>query len=129
MDACLRGSSLLAFVRHDPPSGTVFLWYGSIASIPDGYILCNGANGTPDLRDRFVVGAGSTYAVGDTGGGNHQHSIDSQVMDLADPGADVNDDGPFGDFAPFTQGHNHGGTTGEQLNLIPYLSLCYIMKS
>jgi hypothetical protein len=31
-------------------------------------LLCNGANGTPDLRDRFVVGAGNTYSVGVTGG-------------------------------------------------------------
>jgi len=45
------------------PSGGIFLWSGSIGSIPAGYVLCNGSNGTPDLRNRFVVGAGSTYAV------------------------------------------------------------------
>jgi hypothetical protein len=50
------------------PSGGIFLWSGSIGSIPAGYVLCNGTNGTPDLRDRFVVGAGSTYAVNATGG-------------------------------------------------------------
>lgn len=46
------------------PTGTIALWSGSIASIPTGWALCDGTNGTPNLRDRFVVGAGGTYAVG-----------------------------------------------------------------
>jgi len=50
------------------PSGVIVLWSGSIGSIPAGWYLCNGNNGTPDLRDRFIVGAGSTYAVDATGG-------------------------------------------------------------
>jgi microcystin-dependent protein len=50
------------------PPGGIILWSGSLASVPSGWYLCNGANGTPDLRDRFVVGAGNTYAVGNTGG-------------------------------------------------------------
>jgi hypothetical protein len=40
------------------PSGGILLWSGSIGSIPAGYVFCNGNNGTPDLRDRFIVGAG-----------------------------------------------------------------------
>lgn len=39
------------------PTGAVLIWSGSIASIPSGYQLCNGTNSTPDLRNRFVVGA------------------------------------------------------------------------
>jgi microcystin-dependent protein len=50
------------------PSGGIIMWSGSIASIPLGWLLCNGSSGTPDLRDRFIVGAGSTYAVNATGG-------------------------------------------------------------
>jgi hypothetical protein len=50
------------------PSGGIIMWSGSVASIPSGWVLCNGSNGTPDLRNRFVVGAGSTYAVDATGG-------------------------------------------------------------
>jgi len=50
------------------PSGGIILWSGSIVSIPTGWLLCVGTSGTPDLRDRFVVGAGSTYAVAATGG-------------------------------------------------------------
>lgn len=50
------------------PSGSIIPWYGNIADIPDGFALCNGSNGTPDLRDRFIVGAGSSYALRATGG-------------------------------------------------------------
>jgi hypothetical protein len=57
-----------AFVRDIIPTGIISLWYGSVASVPSGWYLCDGNNGTPDLRDRFIVGAGSTYAVAATGG-------------------------------------------------------------
>jgi microcystin-dependent protein len=50
------------------PSGGIIIWSGSAAAIPAGWLLCDGTNSTPNLRDRFVVGAGSTYAVGATGG-------------------------------------------------------------
>ena len=49
-------------------SGMIMMWSGSIATIPTGWLLCNGSNSTPDLRDRMVIGAGSTYAVAATGG-------------------------------------------------------------
>lgn len=48
--------------------GIVVMWSGSIETIPSGWSLCDGTNGTPDLRDRFIVGAGSSYSVDDTGG-------------------------------------------------------------
>lgn len=44
------------------------MWSGASTAIPTGWLLCNGSNNTPDLRDRFIVGAGSSYSVGDTGG-------------------------------------------------------------
>ena len=50
------------------PAGGIIIWSGAIANIPTGWLLCNGANGTPDLRDKFVIGAGTTYAVAATGG-------------------------------------------------------------
>ena len=50
------------------PAGTILPWYGDKANIPNGFVLCNGQNGTPDLRDRFLVGAGSAYSLGAKGG-------------------------------------------------------------
>jgi microcystin-dependent protein len=48
--------------------GAIVMWSGSTLDIPQGWKLCNGLNGTPDLRNRFIVGAGNLYNVGDTGG-------------------------------------------------------------
>ena len=68
------------------PKGTILPWYGKSSDIPDGFALCDGTKGTPDLRNRFLVGAGSNYSLGDTGGedrvtltgtqiGNHYHYV------------------------------------------------------
>ena len=54
------------------PSGVILLWSGAANAIPSGWVLCNGSNSTPDLRNRFVLGAGSSYSVGDTGGNESQ---------------------------------------------------------
>jgi microcystin-dependent protein len=48
--------------------GSIMMWSGAIVDIPTGWQLCDGTGNSPDLRDRFVVGSGSTYAVGTTGG-------------------------------------------------------------
>ena len=45
------------------PKGGIIMWSGATTAIPQGWALCDGTNGTPNLRDRFIVGAGSTYAV------------------------------------------------------------------
>jgi microcystin-dependent protein len=50
------------------PAGLISMWSGSIGSIPSGWYLCDGSNGTPNLTDRFIIGAGSSYAVNGTGG-------------------------------------------------------------
>jgi len=50
------------------PAGSVILWSGSISDIPDGWTLCDGTDGAPDLTNRFVVGAGDEYDVDETGG-------------------------------------------------------------
>ena len=61
------------------PAGVILLWSGSIGSIPSGWNLCDGTNGTPDLRNRFVVAAGDTYAVGATGGADSVTLDASQI--------------------------------------------------
>jgi len=89
-------------------TGMIMLWSGSVASIPSGWALCNGSNGTPDLRNRFVVGAGSTYAVNATGGSadaivvSHTHTATStSTSTVTDPGHvhtfSGNTTGPGGD--------------------------------
>lgn len=60
------------------PQGAIILWHGAINAIPNGYVLCDGANGTPDLRDKFVRGAADeAEKFPHTAGGNitHQHFI------------------------------------------------------
>ena len=70
------------------PKGTILPWYGSSDSVPKGYALCDGQNGTPDLRGRFLVGVdGSTYKLGSKGGEEkHQlvgAELPSQSVDFA----------------------------------------------
>jgi len=72
-------------------TGMILLWSGSTGSIPAGFYLCNGSNGTPDLRDRFIVGAGGSYSVAQTGGSadsivvSHNHTATS-TSTVTDPG-------------------------------------------
>jgi len=61
------------------PSGVIMLWSGAANAIPTGFVLCNGQNGTPNLIDRFVVGAASVYSVGDTGG-SATHTLTASEM-------------------------------------------------
>ncbi len=51
------------------PKGFIGMWSGAASAIPKGWALCDGKSGRPDLRNRFVIGAGSSYKVGATGGG------------------------------------------------------------
>ena len=50
------------------PIGGIIIWSGAANAIPTYWSLCNGSNGTPNLTDKFVIGAGNTYGVGNTGG-------------------------------------------------------------
>ena len=51
------------------PVGLIVMWSGSVGTIPAGWALCNGSNGTPDLRDKFILGAGGATPPGTAGGG------------------------------------------------------------
>lgn len=128
------------------PQGSIIPWYGSIGNIPNGFALCDGTNGTPDLRDRFLVGAGNMYILGNTGGENfHQltvaempsHQHDSGWGESASQGSvfgisdymkdrrigadqhDFNNSGALTSFAGGNQPHE---------NRPPYYALYYIMK-
>ena len=66
----LFAQAVNAAVGQAAPRGVIVMWSGATNAVPAGWVLCNGANGTPDLRDRFIVGAGKTYSVGAMGGKN-----------------------------------------------------------
>ena len=61
------------------PSGGIILWSGAANAIPSGWYLCDGNNGTPNLKNRFVVGAGDSYNVGVTGGFDSVSLFESQI--------------------------------------------------
>jgi hypothetical protein len=141
------------------PSGGIIIWSGSVASVPSGWYLCNGSNGTPDLRDRFVVGAGSTYSVAATGGSanaivvSHNHTATSTVTDPSHahntyPGNGTVNIGTYVAGAEVRGGtivYNStetavtgitvgttvasSGSSGTNANLPPYYALAYIMKA
>ena len=97
-DVTATAAELNTASSHYVPSGGIIMWSGAVSAIPTGWVLCNGSNSTPDLRDRFVVGAGSTYAVDATGGAAtvtlseanmpaHNHSASSSsTSTVSDPG-------------------------------------------
>ena len=72
--------------------GMIILWYGHTGNVPPGFALCDGSNGTPDLRNRFVVGAGDTYNPNDTGGATSNTLTADQIpththsASVTDPG-------------------------------------------
>ena len=135
-------------------AGMIMLWSGSSASIPSGWLLCDGSSSTPDLRNRFVVGATSTYAVGATGGSadaivvSHTHTATSTVTDpghlhnvpngqqVVGAGGDSGYRGPGPtNTSTATTGitvattNSTTGSSGTNANLPPYYALCYIMKA
>lgn len=61
------------------PTGFIGMWSGSLATIPTGWALCDGQSGRPDLRNRFIVGAGDSYTVGATGGANSVSLIEDNI--------------------------------------------------
>lgn len=59
------------------------IWSGTTNNVPRGWALCNGTNGTPDLTDKFVLGAGATFPVGSTGG-EIEHTLTEEEMPAHD---------------------------------------------
>jgi hypothetical protein len=137
------------------PTGGIILWSGSTGSIPATWYLCDGTNGTPDLRNSFIVGAGSTYAVNATGGTadaivvSHTHTATSVVTDpghvhsyTKNTGSPNNAAGSVPDYISQTSANTASATTGitvattnatagvsgTNANLPPYYALAYIMK-
>jgi hypothetical protein len=133
------------------PSGSIIMWSGSIASIPAGWYLCDGTNSTPNLRDRFIVGAGSTYAVAATGGSANATLVShTHTASVTDPGHAHSADQPYPGSTAANGGGYYGqgntrntgtattgitvgisteGNSATNANLPPYYALAYIMKA
>lgn len=110
------------------PKGVILIWSGAVVDIPAGWIICDGTNGTPDLRDRFVIGAGTTYNPGDIGGSiQHQHPFTGNGHTHGiSAGAGLAAGVAFNDF---TDTGVATGTTAHSPSLPPYYALAFIMKT
>ena len=137
-----------AFVR-----GMIMMWSGDQASVPTGWQVCEGSNGTPDLRDRFVIGAGNknpdatggsadavnvshTHTASAVAAGSHFHAQTGQTRGPAAGGyafTSGNSNVAYQNTAP-SGNHTHtvnvvaNGVSGTNKNLPPYYALFYIMK-
>ena len=94
-------------------TGMIMLWSGATDAVPAGWSLCDGTGNTPDLRDRFVVGAGNSYDVNATGGskdaiavshthtgstnatGNHSHTIPHHLVQAVGGTGDIDRDNEY----------------------------------
>lgn len=130
------------------PSRIIAEWTDAIEDIPSGWALCDGKNGTPDLRGKFIVGAGGAYAPGATGGAasatvtvtvgattlstaqmpSHSHS--GVMLSSGSLGWSSGDGMGYGNTANAGGGgsHTHSGSSGSVATLPPFYALCYIMK-
>jgi len=123
-------------------SGMVMMYSGSSGGIPIGWVICDGSNGTPDLRNRFIVGAGSGYSVSQTGGTKdaglikHYHLYNSGVTAGATALVDEVTSGGVSvlktlnaatSLTTSVEGTTDG--TGTDTNLPPYYALYFIMKT
>ncbi len=118
------------------PVGGIIMWSGATNAIPSGWALCDGQNGTPNLQDRFIVGAGSTYAVDATGGSadatlvSHTHNL---LYNHGSFGGSSGAVTPRSGNTPVTPGISGRvsteGSSATNANLPPYYALAYIIKT
>jgi len=136
------------------PSGCILIWSGSTGSIPSGWQLCDGTNGAPDLRNSFILGAGNTYSVGQTGGSTDAIVVShTHTATVTDPGHvhTINEGNGTGTTSPtilrgevggtqnlfptntattgITVANATAGVSGSGANMPPYYALAFIMKS
>lgn len=119
------------------PIGTIVIWSGTADNIPSGWQVCDGTNGTPDLRDKFVLGAGTKHGVGNTGGSeevtltvgqmpSHYHQVESKFGE-ASTGANTLARTISNTSVIRSSTASVGGSEPHP-NMPPYYALCYIMK-
>ena len=130
------------------PVGGIIMWSGSMDEIPSGWAICDGetheGQATPDLRNRFVVGAGSSYRVGDKGGADtvtltttqmpsHSHTVYGRSSGYA--GAHNNShevityaNKDWGSWSEKINDTESAGGGQAHENRPPYYALCFIMR-
>lgn len=126
------------------PTGVIAMWSGTIQTIPTGWALCDGSNGTPDLRDRFVVAAGRKYEATVSKGGvetvtltkanipPHSHNFSwssySNSSNESDGSRIVRGNSNQKDASKATD-TNTSELKGESFSIMPpYYALAFIMK-
>lgn len=108
-------------------NGIIAGFSGAIIDIPTGWQLCDGTNGTIDLRDKFIVGAGTAYDPGDTGGAlTHTHDITITPHSHVIPGGTDLKEGTG--YENETNAVPLAGTTDPGSSLPPYYALAFIQK-
>ena len=120
------------------PNGAILMWSGREDNIPDGWALCDGKNGTPDLRGRFIMGANYSYPAGSVGGNTtidwtHTHDFSGSVYDPVGTDRVFLGDSGYATVTSTRHTHNYEGVTkvsGKKNESIlpPYYALCFIMK-
>lgn len=116
------------------PTGGIIIWSG--ATVPDGWALCDGTNGTPDLRGRFVLGSSDSHALGSTGGSEevtltarqlppHFHDLE-KVSSLSGSNFGIRTGNNLGTIQYIETGP--AGNGEPHPNMPPYYTLAYIMK-
>ena len=106
------------------PSGIVVLWSGASNAIPSGWSLCDGTGSTPDLRNKFIVGAGDNYAVDATGGSantpvvSHSHGSGNISGNSSNTGSHTHGSGNYSTSNTGNHSHSQSGSgsgnTGSQ---------------
>lgn len=118
-------------------SGMILMWSGAADKIPSGWLLCNGTSGTPDLRNRFIVGAGDEYAVGNTGGAKEvtlttaeipSHTHTYYISTQGDTTNPATSNRRYATGSEEATTETTGGGEAHE-NRPPYYALCYIMKA
>jgi len=113
-----------------PLHGIICLWHGQLEDIPDGWAVCNGENGTPDLINLFVRGAADWQPPGTrVGDWGHTHDgYTDQAEDTLVEGYTIPDVAGEGNFLPEISGHEHHYTTAQTNHIPPAMHLYWIMK-
>ncbi|MGY4689357.1 hypothetical protein [Salibacterium sp. K-3] len=88
----IESDGTLSVTQEGVPSGVITMWSGTYSNIPSGWNLCDGNNGTPDLQDRFILGASSESEIGDTGG-SHEVTLTEAEMPSHGHSGDTSTDG------------------------------------